>query len=32
VLPERLEESGYTFLRPDLAFALRAMLGRPATT
>jgi uncharacterized protein (TIGR01777 family) len=31
VLPERLEESGYTFLRPDLAFALRAMLGRPAT-
>jgi uncharacterized protein (TIGR01777 family) len=32
VLPERLEESGYTFERPDLAFALRAILGVPATT
>lgn len=30
VLPERLEESGYTFERPDLAFALRAILGIPA--
>jgi uncharacterized protein (TIGR01777 family) len=32
VLPERLEESGYTFERPDLAFALRHLLGVPATT
>jgi hypothetical protein len=32
VVPERLEESGYTFERPDLAFALRAILGVPATS
>jgi uncharacterized protein len=29
VMPARLEGTGYRFERPDLAFALRAMLGRP---
>lgn len=31
VMPQRLEASGYEFARPDLAFALRTMLGKPAT-
>jgi hypothetical protein len=31
VLPARLEATGYSFARPDLAFALRTMLGKPAT-
>jgi hypothetical protein len=29
VLPARLEETGYSFGRPDLAYALRVILGQP---
>jgi uncharacterized protein (TIGR01777 family) len=31
VMPAKLEASGFEFARPDLAFTLRAILGRPAT-
>ena len=32
VLPAKLEATGYSFSRPDLAYALRLMLSQPVTT